>query len=342
MLMSITLVSRPAGVPRPTTRGAGQRRGLTTAHATINPAQPDPDARAGPPTRRTALLSSLGATLGATLGLAILPTSVSAATAAKPPRLPVLDAKKLYGDKAGAARDAAVAALEAAIKPEAAGAVLRFAFHDAGTWDAVKGTGGANGSLRLELDRPENGGGLGYALAILSGAREAAHKAHPSLPQLTFADYAQLGGAVAVASTGGPRIEVPIGRPDAGRGDPAGQLPPLTLDAAGLRSLFGRNGYSDEAIVALSGAHTLGMVRANPPYKGNNLSPTPTKFDTSYFSALQKKKGVFPSDNALMTDPVFKGFVNTFARDRAAFFKAFTAAYIDMGLKGIAVPAAAV
>lgn len=34
--------------------------------------------------------------------------------------------------------------------------VLALAIHDAGTFDAAAGTGGLNGSIRFELDRPEN------------------------------------------------------------------------------------------------------------------------------------------------------------------------------------------
>ena len=285
------------------------------------------------PTRRSTLLGGLGAAL---LAAVALPPASLAAVAA-PPRLPRLDAKKLYGseEKAEAARAAAVEALKAGITPDGAGAVLRFAFHDAGTWDAEKGTGGANGSLRLELDRPENAGGLKYALAILTTAREAAKKNSPKAPQLSWADFIQVAGAVAVSSTGGPEIPVPLGRPDARKPDPGGQLPSLTLDAAGLRTLFSRNGYSDEQIVALSGAHTLGLTRANPP-KGAALSPTPNAFNVDYFTALQKGKGVFPSDRALMTDPVFKQYVSAFAKDKQAFFKSFSDAYVAMGLKGLA------
>ena len=36
--------------------------------------------------------------------------------------------------------------------------MLRLAFHDAATYDATAGDGGANASLRLELERPENRG----------------------------------------------------------------------------------------------------------------------------------------------------------------------------------------
>ncbi len=44
--------------------------------------------------------------------------------------------------------------------------LLRLVFHDAGTFAAASGDGGANGSLRFELDRPEN---RGLKVIVLSG-----------------------------------------------------------------------------------------------------------------------------------------------------------------------------
>lgn len=44
--------------------------------------------------------------------------------------------------------------------------LLRLVFHDAGTYAAASGDGGANGSLRFELDRPEN---RGLKVIVLSG-----------------------------------------------------------------------------------------------------------------------------------------------------------------------------
>jgi L-ascorbate peroxidase len=302
------------------------RRAATAIAARASAACPPTD----DPTRRGLLLAGLGT------AIATAAAPLPAVSATKAARLPVLDPVKVYGslEKAEAARAAAVTALSAAVTGENAGALLRFAFHDAGTWDAVKGTGGANGSLPLELGRPENAGGLKYAWSIIQGARAAAAAA--GAPPLTVADTIQVAGAAAVSKTGGPAIPVPLGRPDVKKADPGGQLPALTLDAQGLRDLFLRNGYTVEQIVALSGAHTLGSSRANPP-KGATLSPTPTKFDTSYYQALLKGKGVFPSDSALMTDPEMAALVKKFARDKKAFYRAFSDAYIAMGVKGLAV-----
>jgi catalase (peroxidase I) len=151
---------------------------------------------------------------------------------------------------------------------------------------------------------------------------------------LTWADFIQVAGARAVEATGGPKMTIPLGRPDVRKGDPAGQLPASTLDAKGLEDLFMRNGYTLTDIVALSGSHSIGSSRANDP-KGP-MTPTPTKFDNSYFKLLLKGGGAFPSDRALVAAPETKALVQKFARDQGAFFDAFAAAYIKMGLKGLA------
>ena len=44
------------------------------------------------------------------------------------------------------------------IKKSKAPVLLRLVFHDAGTFDKASNSGGSNGSIRLELDRPESGG----------------------------------------------------------------------------------------------------------------------------------------------------------------------------------------
>lgn len=48
------------------------------------------------------------------------------------------------------------AELKQGLKPEDAEDTLRLVLHDAGTFDVATGTGGLNGSVVLELDRPEN------------------------------------------------------------------------------------------------------------------------------------------------------------------------------------------
>lgn len=182
-----------------------------------------------------------------------------------------------------------------------------------------------------------------------------------------------MAGAAAVAATGGPQIPVALGRPDARRADPGGALPPPTLDAAGLRDLFTANGYTVTDIVAISGSHTIGVSRVNDPkgaffflfffvfvfssllpralvaarparrppahppmHPTGKMTPTPAKFDNSYYRLLLQGKGAFRSDRALTEDPEMLALVKAYAKDQAAFFRDFSAAYVKMGLKGLA------
>ena len=85
-------------------------------------------------------------------------------------------------------------------------------------------------------------------------------------PIVSWADIIQMAGAVAVENAGGPKIAMRYGRIDGG--EPAnkevlpGALPPFAEGsaAAHIRAVFGRMGFSDREIVALSGAHTLGRA----------------------------------------------------------------------------------
>jgi L-ascorbate peroxidase len=55
-------------------------------------------------------------------------------------------------------------------KVKAAG-MLRLAFHDAGTFDIADKSGGMNGSIIYEVDRPENTG-LNKSIKVLGKAKE--------------------------------------------------------------------------------------------------------------------------------------------------------------------------
>lgn len=86
--------------------------------------------------------------------------------------------------------------------------LLRLVFHDAGTYLQSAGNGGANASVRFELSRPENTG-LNRGWSVI----EAVKKNLQGTPgaELSNADLIALAGAYAVAVTGGPTIDLPVG-----------------------------------------------------------------------------------------------------------------------------------
>lgn len=88
--------------------------------------------------------------------------------------------------------------------------LLRLAFHDAGTFSLSKGQGGANASVRFELKRPENTG-LGRGWKVIEQTSQEL-KGTVAEGRVSLADLIALGGAYAVAVTGGPSIKVDLGK----------------------------------------------------------------------------------------------------------------------------------
>ena len=124
---------------------------------------------------------------------------------------------------------------------------------------------------------------------------------------------------------------------------PDGRLPDGSKDQSHLRAIFGRMGFDDREIVALSGAHALG--RCHPDRSGFDgpWSFSPTVVSNDYYRLLLGEKWVYrkwngskqfqdvsskslmmlPTDMALVKDPVFKKHVERYAADDQAFFKEF-------------------
>lgn len=88
--------------------------------------------------------------------------------------------------------------------------MLRLVFHDAATYDAAAGDGGADASVRFELDRAENFG-LKRGWRVIEAA-QAGLTGTPAEGKVSAADLIALAGARAVRITGGPDIDVPIGK----------------------------------------------------------------------------------------------------------------------------------
>ncbi|KAH1056620.1 hypothetical protein J1N35_034685 [Gossypium stocksii] len=243
-------------------------------------------------------------------------------------------------------------------KGKAAG-VLRLVFHDAGTYEMDENSGGMNGSIVYELERPENAG-LKKSLKVLEKAKKEIEAIQSgfffflsaildekdfdgneryivtlrcgfSFPLLvSWADMIAVGGAEAVSICGGPKIPVTLGRLDSGEPDPEGKMPEESLDASGLKQCFRRKGFSTQELVALSGAHTLGS-------KGFG---SPVAFDNSYFKILLEKPwnssaGMtsmigLPSDRAIVEDDECLRWITKYADDQNMFFEDFKNAYMKL------------
>ncbi|ERN18233.1 probable L-ascorbate peroxidase 4 [Amborella trichopoda] len=214
--------------------------------------------------------------------------------------------------------------------------MLRLAWHDAGTYDAKTNTGGPNGSIRNE-EEYKHGSNSGLKIAI--DLCEEIKERHPAI---TYADLYQLAGVVAVEVTGGPTIDFVPGRRDSLVSPKEGRLPDAKKGVDHLRDIFYRMGLTDKDIVALSGGHTLG--RAHPERSGFEGAWTndPLKFDDSYFLELLKgeSEGLLklPTDKALLEDPVFREYVELYARDEDTFFRDYAESHKKLSELGFTPP----
>ena len=235
---------------------------------------------------------------------------------------------------------------------------MRLAWHASGTYDRMTKTGGSSGGTIRFKEELQHGANAGLSAAI--SWLEPVHAKHP---EVSFADLVTYSGCVAVEAMGGPHVTFRSGRPDAvdpSTVTPDGRLPAAdkgspARTAAGLRETFGRMGFGDQEIVALSGAHALGRCHAeNSGYVGP-WQGAPTIFSNVYFKLLAKQEKpkdngdlfwtpdgrykqpqfkdpsgtlmMLPSDLVLVQDDAFKKYVDVYAKDKQKFYEDFAAAF---------------
>ena len=128
-----------------------------------------------------------------------------------------------------------------------------------------------------------------------------------------------------------------------------------------LLSFLAKIGLNADDLVALSGAHTLGIAHCGsfeerlfpkddptmdkffaghlkltcPRLKVDNFTAndirTPDVFDNKFYVDLLNRQGLFTSDQDLHTDAKTKPMVTRFAVDQAAFFDQFVKSMVKMG-----------
>lgn len=231
--------------------------------------------------------------------------------------------------------------------------LVRLAWHSSGTYSKKEKNGGSEGArMRFaEEGSWDANNGLDSARALLDPIKQ-------QYPELSYSDLWTLAGVTAIEYMGGPSIKWRPGRSDVDETAPSltdGRLPDGGKDQSHLRDIFYRMGFNDKEIVALSGAHSLGRChRENSGYEGP-WTRAPTTFSNEYFRELVENNWtvkdwtgkkqfedptgdlmMLPTDMALMVDPVFRKYVEEYAKDEEAFFRDFSKAFeklTELGVK---------
>ncbi|KAM1041575.1 hypothetical protein ACFX2I_030714 [Malus domestica] len=209
---------------------------------------------------------------------------------------------------------------------------------------------------KAEKDSPANLSLRGYE--VIDDAKEELEEQCPGV--VSCADIVAMASTYAVYASGGPVYDIPKGRKDGSRSkiEDTRNLPPPTLNASELITMFGQHGFTEQEMVALSGAHTLGVARcssfknrlsgtvdsnldsdfakqlAKTCSAGDNaeqpFDATRNIFDNVYFNGLQRKAGVLSSDQTLFASARTRNIVNGYAFNQAMFFLDFQQAMVKM------------
>lgn len=252
-------------------------------------------------------------------------------------------------------------------------ATLRLFFHDC----FVEGCDGSvlidsTSTNTAEKDATENLTLNPAGFNTVVAAKAAVEAACPNL--VSCADILALATRDVVGLTGGPSYSVELGRRDgiiSLASEVAANIPPPNFDLDQLNALFSLKGLLQIDMIALSGAHTIGVSHcsgfSNRLYNfssSNQVDPTlaasyatqlqqkcpvnaapsifvsmdpqtPTQFDNLYYANLQSFEGLFTSDEVLFTDSRSSSTVNNFAASTDSFQSAFVSAITSMGRIGV-------
>ncbi|KAF2085928.1 class II peroxidase [Saccharata proteae CBS 121410] len=219
--------------------------------------------------------------------------------------------------------------------------LLRLGWHASGTYDKETGTGGSNGATMRFAPEGDHGANAG-----LRAARDFLEPIKAQFPWISYSDLWTLAAVCAVQEMQGPKVPWRPGRQDRDVSfcTPDGRLPDGSKEQSHLRAIFGRMGFNDQEIVALSGAHALGRCHTDRSGFDGPWTFSPTTLTNDYFKLLMEEKWAYkkwdgpkqfqdvatkslmmlPTDMSLIKDKSFKQWVETYAKDGERFFKDFS------------------
>ncbi|KAL2320530.1 hypothetical protein Fmac_029499 [Flemingia macrophylla] len=239
-------------------------------------------------------------------------------------------------------------------------ALLRMHFHDC----FVRG---CDASILIDIrkgnssEKAAGANGTVRGFELIDEAKRMLERACPST--VSCADIISLATRDSVSMAGGPRYDIATGRRD-GLVSRASEvnLPGPGSSVSQALQVFTQNGMSLDQMVALMGAHTVGVAhcsffraRLSDPNMDPGLQATlgricrpsgrdPTvfldqntsfAFDNQFYNQILLKKGVLFIDQQLALDPSSRGLVSTFAQDDDGFRRSFVDAIVKMGTIGI-------
>ncbi|KAJ4878658.1 Peroxidase 73 [Raphanus sativus] len=229
---------------------------------------------------------------------------------------------------------------------------------------------------KAEKDHPDNLSLAGDGFDVVIKAKKAIDANPGCKNKVSCADILALATRDVIVAAKGPSYTVELGRRDGLVSTAAsvnGNLPGPNDNVDKLNKLFAKNKLTQEDMIALSGAHTLGFAHcskvANRIYNFNRTHPvdptinkayvkelqaacpkkvdpriainmdpvTPRTFDNVYYKNLQQGKGLFTSDQVLFTDRRSRPTVDAWANSSPAFNAAFIKAMTKLGRVGIKV-----
>merc|ERR1712146_831608 len=108
-------------------------------------------------------------------------------------------------------------------------------------------------------------------------------------------------------------------------------------------------GFTDQEIVALSGAHALGRCHSTRSGFEGPWTKAPTMFSNEYYRELlendwsgpkqyedrSKELMMLPTDMCLLDDPAFRPWVEKYAADEQLFFAHFAKAFQKLQENGV-------
>lgn len=254
--------------------------------------------------------------------------------------------------------------------PTSPSAFLRLMFHDCQVQ-------GCDGSILLDsgdskVNPPEILSSKNFGIR----KREAIEKIKSILEivcpgQVSCADIISLAAKESVLYSGGPLIQIPLGRKDSktSRSQQAdARLPSPMINVDQFLHIFMSKGMNLEESVAILGAHTLGvghclnivdrlydptpddridlgfkvLLRTQCPtripitnltFLPNDL--TPMIFDNQYYRNVLRGKGLFGIDSSISRDSRTAPIVMRFAVDQNYFFQVFASAFIKLSSTNI-------